>query len=110
MVAPLVSGLYCDFGTKPHQCKINAHSLPSSHANNTELRLQVTMRGSTILPWSPRNSFGRNWLRYISSAYAGHARKKPQAIKVSDEVQDAVHSNKPVVALETTIYTHGGCI
>lgn len=27
--------------------------------------------------------------------------------KVSDEVQDAIHSKKPVVALETTIYTHG---
>jgi hypothetical protein len=28
-------------------------------------------------------------------------------LKVSDEVQDAVATGKPVVALETTIYTHG---
>ncbi|MCJ1396629.1 hypothetical protein MMC18_009520 [Xylographa bjoerkii] len=28
-------------------------------------------------------------------------------LKVSDEVQDAIDSGKPVVALETTIYTHG---
>ena len=27
--------------------------------------------------------------------------------KVSEEVRDALHSRKPVVALETTIYTHG---
>ena len=32
--------------------------------------------------------------------------------RVSEEVREALHSNKPVVALETTIYTHGtqsGC-
>ena len=27
--------------------------------------------------------------------------------RISDEVLDAIHTNKPVVALETTIYTHG---
>ena len=29
-------------------------------------------------------------------------------IKVSEEVREAVNQQKPVVALETTIYTHGG--
>jgi pseudouridine-5'-phosphate glycosidase/pseudouridine kinase len=38
-------------------------------------------------------------LRNISS--------KNSFLKVSDEVKDAINSNKPVVALETTIYTHG---
>ena len=28
-------------------------------------------------------------------------------LQVSGEVQDAVNTGKPVVALETTIYTHG---
>ncbi len=28
-------------------------------------------------------------------------------LKVSEEVQDALQSGRPVVALETTIYTHG---
>lgn len=28
--------------------------------------------------------------------------------RVSEEVREALHSKKPVVALETTIYTHGG--
>lgn len=30
--------------------------------------------------------------------------------RVSEEVREALHSNKPVVALETTIYTHGTII
>lgn len=27
--------------------------------------------------------------------------------RVSDEVREAIHAKKPVVALESTIYTHG---
>lgn len=30
-----------------------------------------------------------------------------QVFRISDEVRDAVLNDKPVVALETTIYTHG---
>lgn len=30
--------------------------------------------------------------------------------KVSEEVRDALQTGKPVVALETTIYTHGTCL
>jgi hypothetical protein len=30
--------------------------------------------------------------------------------RVSEEVREAIHSKKPVVALETTIYTHGGTL
>ena len=29
-------------------------------------------------------------------------------IKISEEVREAIESQEPVVALETTIYTHGG--
>ncbi|KAL8651724.1 MAG: hypothetical protein Q9210_003090 [Variospora velana] len=32
---------------------------------------------------------------------------KNRFLQIADEIQEAVHSNKPVVALETTIYTHG---
>lgn len=28
-------------------------------------------------------------------------------LEISEEVQDALHTGKPVVALESTIYTHG---
>ena len=31
-------------------------------------------------------------------------------IRVSEEVREAVETQTPVVALETTIYTHGGYI
>jgi len=31
-------------------------------------------------------------------------------VKVSDEVREAINQKRPVVALETTIYTHGGTI
>lgn len=44
-------------------------------------------------------------------SYATSKSAKPSALpgflKVSEEVQDAVQTNKPVVALESTIYTHG---
>lgn len=32
---------------------------------------------------------------------------KSPFLRISEEVRDAVHTGKPVVALETTIYTHG---
>ena len=35
------------------------------------------------------------------------SRSRKSLLQVSDEVTDAVSSGKPVVALETTIYTHG---
>ena len=40
-------------------------------------------------------------------AHCNVGRENP-FIKLSEEVRDAVETQKPVVALETTIYTHGG--
>lgn len=37
-----------------------------------------------------------------------NVRRGNTLIKVSEEVREAVETKKPVVALETTIYTHGG--
>lgn len=37
-----------------------------------------------------------------------HVRQENLFIKVSEEVREAIEARKPVVALETTIYTHGG--
>lgn len=34
-------------------------------------------------------------------------RRENRFIKVSEEVREAIETQKPVVALETTIYTHG---
>ncbi|OJD14124.1 hypothetical protein AJ78_05499 [Emergomyces pasteurianus Ep9510] len=68
--------------------------------------LQTTTRGS-LWRWSyPR-------LRLLSQlrSRSFHGQKQFRAsnefLKISDEVQDAVASSRPVVALETTIYTHG---
>ena len=36
-----------------------------------------------------------------------HNFSQSKFLKVSEEVRDAVATGKPVVALETTIYTHG---
>lgn len=48
--------------------------------------------------------------RYFRSSAASNSAKSSTLrgiLKVSEEVQDAVETNKPVVALESTIYTHG---
>lgn len=51
----------------------------------------------------------RNSTRVASSGYREYHRQQSQNrfLKVSEEVQDALNTGKPVVALETTIYTHG---
>ncbi|PGH01043.1 hypothetical protein GX51_05480 [Blastomyces parvus] len=46
-------------------------------------------------------------LRYRSLHGQRHFGETSKFLKVSEEVQDAVASSRPVVALETTIYTHG---
>lgn len=43
---------------------------------------------------------------HLSSASPA-SRDLARFLKISDEVQDAIAAKKPVVALETTIYTHG---
>lgn len=45
--------------------------------------------------------------RAFSSRVAGSIAGLDSVLKVSEEVRDAVATNKPVVALESTIYTHG---
>ncbi|KAF4975902.1 hypothetical protein FZEAL_7375 [Fusarium zealandicum] len=45
--------------------------------------------------------------RLMSAAVPSSLAGVRQLLQVSDEVADAVASNKPVVALESTIYTHG---
>lgn len=43
----------------------------------------------------------------LSSARHYHGLAQSKFFKVSEEVRDAVATGKPVVSLETTIYTHG---
>lgn len=46
-------------------------------------------------------------VRVNQRAYSTPAKLPSKIFQISDEVREAVHSGKPVVALETTIYTHG---
>jgi pseudouridylate synthase / pseudouridine kinase len=62
----------------------------------------------------PPLSRGLTRLRGVSSAEGRFSRvscryfgSRNDFFRVSEEVQDALQSGKPVVALETTIYTHG---
>ena len=64
---------------------------------------------SSVSSYQLRVSFLRG---NIVSQTRSHARcyvtRKNPLIKVSEEVREAVRTLKPVVALETAIYTHGG--
>ena len=55
--------------------------------------------------WAPY--LGKNVVfqsrRYRCGVFPGNA-----FVNVSEEVREAIETQKPVVALETTIYTHGG--
>jgi pseudouridine-5'-phosphate glycosidase/pseudouridine kinase len=50
----------------------------------------------------------QNW-RQLPCSLRGirHLSSKSPFLKISEEVQQALHENRPVVALESTIYTHG---
>lgn len=76
----------------------------SRHPNGLACRAALNHGGRAYLrpstlsqaPWQSR--------RGLSSHNLGGLKK---VLRVSDEVTDAVATNKPVVALESTIYTHG---
>lgn len=46
-------------------------------------------------------------LPHVKHLHDFHNHPQSKFLKVSEEVRDAVATGKPVVALETTIYTHG---
>lgn len=54
-----------------------------------------------------RQTVGANAARRHMSAAAYQSGGLKNLLRVSEEVADAVATNKPVVALESTIYTHG---
>lgn len=77
------------------------------------LQLPSRLNQSTLRqPCTRRSLFLQGLAGTTRSFQSGAAsRANPSALqgvlKVSEEVQDAVETNKPVVALESTIYTHG---
>lgn len=68
-------------------------------------QLQLCRRSNRIAPAG--TILGRQTQRYMSAAAYQTPAGLKDLLRVSDEVADAVATNKPVVALESTIYTHG---
>ncbi|KAJ9145237.1 IdgA domain-containing protein [Coniochaeta hoffmannii] len=66
----------------------------------------AALRSSCSAFQTRRGRYGRN---FASSArcQAADLSGLKDVLKISDEVADAVATNRPVVALESTIYTHG---
>ena len=67
---------------------------------------------STLPSISTRQSTLSTWRTHVGLQIHRHAhckiRPENPFIKISEEVREAIDTCKPVVALETTIYTHGG--
>ena len=63
----------------------------------TQVRL-YSKRTSTYKYDAPKGVYGKS---------TENLKAPPSIIKISDEVQDALRLGNPVVALESTIYTHG---
>ena len=57
--------------------------------------------------WSNRRIIGRPSVVRRRYQTLHRAQNQNRFLKVSEEIQDALNTGKPVVALETTIYTHG---
>ena len=64
---------------------------------------------SSISPRQLRSYVRKNTFQNQRYAHCNVGHGDP-FIKVSEEVREAIETQKPVVALETTIYTHGGSI
>ncbi len=82
-------------------------TIPSTIAlNRASWRLPLRLKAD-LAKQRPRlqHRLDADRLRYSTSASL--PAPLSQILRVSDEVLDAVATNKPVVALESTIYTHG---
>jgi len=57
-----------------------------------------------------RCTFRHTWGKHVIGLSSTRPRKLStgnQFLRISEEVREALHAKRPVVALETTIYTHG---
>jgi len=66
------------------------------------------MMTTRLLNGTAPRGFANNLLRHHRiRGFATLPSILPKLLKISPEVEDAIATNKPVVALESTIYTHG---
>lgn len=66
---------------------------------------RICSRSGTVNGWS--STPPRTFTRTNASSSLGKLAGLKDILKVSEEVKDALATNRPVVALESTIYTHG---
>lgn len=110
LVDGCVRGGYCvvfssEFLAPPRLCVNTAKAPPTPlHSSSANAPPDTTMR---LLA----KSFRRPHIPATCSAVARASGRRHLTnngfFRVSEEVREALNSNKPVVALETTIYTHG---
>lgn len=99
--------------TPPSAPLCQAHPSAPPNINIASRRLAPTIHNRTTLAIMRlvTQAFARPRLsqqRSLLSTVAGQPRLTNNGFfRVSEEVREALHSKKPVVALETTIYTHG---
>jgi len=92
---------------KTVQCRTTTMVLLRESARRPCLgRLPNALRAG-ISPSAPSPSQLHMHQRLHLSSAASATRDLARFLKVSEEVQDAIATKRPVVALETTIYTHG---
>ncbi|KAL0939027.1 IdgA domain-containing protein [Colletotrichum truncatum] len=82
-------------------CRLARHALPQIQLCRSSNR--IAPAGATL----SRHGRPQSDRRYMSAAAYQTPAGLKNLLRVSDEVADAVATNKPVVALESTIYTHG---
>ncbi len=67
----------------------------------------IIPRSASHAIWALRCGPGLKAGNHTRAAYSTLTNIESPSLRVSDEVGAAIQSNQPVVALETTIYTHG---
>jgi hypothetical protein len=67
---------------------------------------RIALKPSRTRPTLASNAFSTSGI-VLNSYASGSLAGLKDILRVSEEVADALATNKPVVALETTIYTHG---
>jgi len=71
----------------------------------------MVLRGiATSIHAVPRSGYTHPTLRSFAYIQRRRITSDNAFFRISEEVREAIHSKKPVVALETTIYTHGALL
>ncbi len=108
---------YIRWGKCPSISLLSILSINPTHSHFTSPCKSSTLRFLAMTSAGPCTLLSRTFYsplsRRMSRAALPYSQKRLSSqsrhpfLQVSEEVQDALQTGKPVVALETTIYTHG---